>query len=50
MSFIRFVVLNDERELKSLVNFHSKFRPNKTPPINATNEIQMWQRINLICT
>ena len=49
--------MNDERELKSLVNFHSsikyiylEFRPNKTPPINATNEIQMWQRINLICT
>ncbi|KAM3128770.1 hypothetical protein pb186bvf_019118 [Paramecium bursaria] len=50
MSFIRFVVLIDERELKSLVNFHNKFRPTKTPPLNAMNEIQMWQRINLICT
>ena len=47
MSFIRFVVLSDERELKSLVNFHNsilfyiilEFRPTKTPPLNAMNEI-----------
>ena len=49
MSFIRFVVLSDERELKSLVNFHNsiliiqyillEFRPTKTPPLNAINEI-----------
>ncbi|CAD8091297.1 unnamed protein product [Paramecium sonneborni] len=51
MSYIRFLVINDENQLQLLLNQKGflNFKPTKTQPIGIYNELDMWKMIGRIC-
>ncbi|CAD8056186.1 unnamed protein product [Paramecium primaurelia] len=51
MSYIRFLVIRDETQLKLLLNQRGSlnFKSTKTQPIGIYNELEMWKMIGRIC-
>lgn len=49
MSFIRFILINDENELTNLLRKNSYIKPTKVPFVGMLNELSMWNLIENIC-